>query len=69
MRVLRKDLLEIKNDENIKEKIVNTYLDDFIDYDNNFYKLLSSQIFSREELKNIEERLEKTPLKIFQNTY
>lgn len=68
-RVLKKDILAISKDEEIKEKIIESYLSDFTEYDNNFFKLLKSQIFSKEELENIEKRLEKMPLKIFQNTY
>jgi hypothetical protein len=61
--------LEVKKDKELKNKLIDDYLNNFQDYENKFFKIIKSNIFSQYELKDIYEKLSKTPLKIFQNTY
>lgn len=66
---LKSDFREISNNQEVKNNIIDSYLSDFFVYENDFFKLVKGQIFTKNEQKVIEFKLEKTPLKVFQNTY
>jgi hypothetical protein len=62
-------LFKVSKDEDIKDKIIEKYLEDYKSYENKFFTMIKSQIFTKSEQEEIEKKLEQTPLKIFQKTY
>ena len=66
---LKVDLKLIKNDSKTKNKMYNLYIKDFRDYENNLSNFLKPGIFSKDEIKLINSEIEKSPYKVFQNTY
>lgn len=66
---LKIEINDFKNSSSDKESLIDSYLESFQDYENDFFEFIKNQIFTNKEKIIINERLEKMPLKIFQNTY
>lgn len=66
---LKLTLNKFKKDSTLKENLISSYINDYKNYDNELFKFFEKYIFNENELKDIDKRLQNTPLKIFENTY